>query len=232
MTPPLKLPTLLTLLVGSVPAFAQSFTFTPNALIPDPLLSGLTDTRTVTTTTSAILDLNVSLVISGDPTANGDYFATLTHGSGFAVLLNRVGRRSGESGGYADNGFNVTLDDEAANGDIHIYRLTAFGSHDTPVDVSYTTPVTGAWAPDGRNASVSTVTDLSARVDNPLSAFDGLDPNGAWTLFIADVSAGGSGTLVSWSLEITPVPEPAESVAIVGALLLGTSIVCRRLRSS
>lgn len=216
----------------ALPASGQLYHYFPNALIPDPSVAGLTDTRVVTSEATAILDLNVHVMISGDPAANGDYYATLTHGSGFAVLLNRVGRRdgTGNSRGYPDNGFDVVLDDEAPNGDIHIYRLTAFGSHTVPVDPLFQSVLTGSWVPDGRSAPFSSVTDLSPRAASPLSAFDGLDPNGSWTLFIADVSSGGSGTLVSWSLEVTPVPEPAEYITASALFVLGSTVIVRRLR--
>lgn len=219
--------------IATLSLSAQTFDFVSNLAIPDPLFSGITDTRTISTPTTAIGDLNVRLVISGDAfAANGDYFATLTHGSGFSVLLNRVGRRSGGSLGYPDNGFDVVLDDQAPNGDIHVYRLTLFGDHSTPLDVAYESPLSGRWAPDGRDASFSSVTDLSPRATSPLASFNGLDPNGAWTLFIADVSAGGAGTLVGWSLEITPVPEPAESAVVMAALIAGSSFALRRVRGS
>ena len=42
-----------------------------------------------------------------------------------------------------------------------------------------------------------------------LNAFNSLDPNGTWTLFIADLSSGDTSTLVSWELDITAIPEPA-----------------------
>lgn len=228
------LPTRLVCLFAlALPVTAQSFDFTLNTPIPDPLLSGLTDTRTISTPTTAIADLNVKLVISGDAfAANGDYYATLTHGSGFAVLLNRVGRRTGDALGYPDNGMNITLDDQAPNGDIHVYRLTLAGNHSTPVDITYELPLSQTWAPDGREVPYSSASDTSPRTANPLASFNGLNPNGAWTLFIADVSAGGSGVLVSWGLEITPVPEPAESAVVFGALLLGVCATLRRLRHS
>ena len=37
----------------------------------------------------------------------------------------------------------------------------------------------------------------------PLSAFDGLDPTGTWSLFIQDLGTMNSGTLDSWSLTLT-----------------------------
>ena len=36
-----------------------------------------------------------------------------------------------------------------------------------------------------------------------LSAFNGIDPNGEWQLFVTDDLAGGTGSISSWSLEIT-----------------------------
>ena len=51
-----------------------------------------------------------------------------------------------------------------------------------------------------------------------------MDPNGAWSLLVSDVSSGAEGTLVNWGLQISPVPEPAS------ALLLGLGfalLACR-----
>ena len=49
---------------------------------------------------------------------------------------------------------------------------------------------------------------------------NGLDPNGSWTLFFADLSAGDQTTLTSWSLEITAVPEPVPAaLGLFGGLL-------------
>src|SRR5579884_1176015 len=39
--------------------------------------------------------------------------------------------------------------------------------------------------------------------DHPLSALDGQNANGNWTLEVSDLSAGDSGTLNSWSLTVT-----------------------------
>lgn len=54
-----------------------------------------------------------------------------------------------------------------------------------------------------------------------LSSFNGLDPNGSWTLFIADLGTGDQGTLTSWGMTITgeAVPEPSVSIILMGALL-------------
>jgi MYXO-CTERM domain-containing protein len=61
-----------------------------------------------------------------------------------------------------------------------------------------------------------------------LSNFIGLNPNGTWTLFVADQSAGETSTLQSWSMTITGVPEP--SAALLGGL--GVLLLLRRRRSA
>jgi len=115
-----------------------------------------------------------------------------------AVLLNRVGRTQGNGFGYAGGGVDVTLADSAANGDIHSYRLVANPAGSV---------LTGAWAPDARNIDPAFSLDTSSR-SAFLSLFYGLDPNGSWTLFVADASAGGASTLNSWGLQVVGVPEP------------------------
>ena len=71
-----------------------------------------------------ITNISVKLTIQEvDTVFNGDYYAFLTHNGKKAVLLNRVGRPEANHGaGYSDDGFDITLDDSATNGDIHVYR--------------------------------------------------------------------------------------------------------------
>lgn len=54
-----------------------------------------------------------------------------------------------------------------------------------------------------------------------LSGFSGLDPNGTWTLYVADVSGGDLHQLNSWGLDFANpvvVPEPT-SVFVLGGFL-------------
>jgi subtilisin-like proprotein convertase family protein len=56
---------------------------------------------------------------------------------------------------------------------------------------------------------------------------NGLNPNGDWTLFVADLSTGETATVASWGLMITTaeiVPEPGSlALFVVGAgVLLGS----------
>lgn len=184
--------------------------------IPDNNASGLAVTVPFSSTeVFQITDLEVSLDISGG--FNGDYYAYLTHDSGFSVLLNRVGRDAGNAFGYPDSGLDVLLDHSAGNGDIHTYQsvLNPGGG-----------VLTGTWAPDARTQDPSFVLDTSPR-SAFLSSFNGLDPNGDWTLFIADLDPGSYGTLQSWGLNVTGVPEPST----LGLLLLGSGLLVRKWRA-
>ena len=168
--------------------------------------------------------MNVTLTISGiGAMVNGDIHAYLTHETGISILLNRTGFRSGTFLGYDDNGFsNVTLDDSAANG-IHVYRLSLTGGHDNPI-TPYPSPLANtAWQPDARNipaTSPGAAFDTAPRTAM-LNSFNGLNPSGQWTLFVADLATGGAATLNSWGVEITAVPEPQYYALAVGVGLLG-----------
>ena len=66
-----------------------------------------------------------------------------------------------------------------------------------------------------------------------VSGFDPSDgPNGTWTLFIADLSAGEQSTLLDWGLDITAVPEPVTSALLVFAGVLGCVTLARKALTS
>src|SRR5262249_13254642 len=161
-----------------------------NTTIPDNNPNGLANTHVISSAIGSLSDVNVKLLVTNG--WNGDLFAYVVHESGFAVLLNRVGRTTAAPVGDADAGFDVTFDDQSTNGDVHIYRLTLNGSHNTPL----AGPLTNAWAPDGRSMDPGVVLDTDARTEF-LSSFNGLNANGSWTLFVADVEGGDVSTLVS-----------------------------------
>lgn len=200
--------------------------------IPDNSAVGVTHTPVVSGVPGVIQSLQLNLTVSprgSEPMFNGDLFVTLSHESGYAVLLNRVGRREGSTLGYGDNGFSVTLSDVAA-ADIHTYRTTVTGNELTPISsATPAAPLTGSWQTDGRTADPGTVLTSSPRITT-LGTFAGLNPNGEWTLFLSDLSGGGLAQLESWSLEFTVVPEPESTALVVGAGLVAGALVRRRLR--
>lgn len=221
---------LLALCAAPLPLAAQVVltSWTPNMAIPDGDASGLIDSRTVSLAPSqTITDLKVHLTIAGtgEGAFNGDYFVSLQHDSGYTVLLNRAGSRAGRPAGYGDNGFSdVVFADSAPGGDVHVYRQTLGGSHLSALTdgLGMALPLTASWSPDGRTADPSLVRDTSPR-QAMLDSFRGLPASGQWTLFIADLSGGGTGQLAGWGLEmhVTPVPEPGFTAVATGGLLLG-----------
>lgn len=202
--------------------FTEQYQFQVGRAVPDGSSSGLTDVQTVNSQITTITDVDVTFAILGD--FNGDLYAWLRKGDDFSVLLNRPGRTQSEPLGSADPGLSITLDDDAPNGDIHDYRVTLFGNASTPLD----SPLTGFWAPDGRNVDPAIVFDSDQRTAD-LSVFDGVTASGDWTLFVADVSSGGTAELNQWGLTFTGVPEPGlMSLLGVGLGVLGL----RRARRS
>jgi subtilisin-like proprotein convertase family protein len=162
---------------------------------------------------------NVAVTLNLSGGYNGDLYAYLSYNDTLSVLLNRPGKTAGNYFGYSDSGMQIKLDDSAAN-DIHLYR--AIGGYS----------ITGGalWQPDGRNVNPATATDADSRTA-PLSVFNGLNPNGTWTLFIADLSGGdvSQSTLIGWSLEMIAIPEPS---ALALSMLGGFAVLAMFRRRS
>ena len=81
--------------------------------------------------------------------------------------------------------------------------------------------------------SFPVVNVASYRPTQLLSAFDGLDIKGTWTLKAADTSGGVSGKYTGWGLDVTPVsaavPEPgAWALMILGFGAAGAMLRQRR----
>lgn len=187
----------------------------PSGLVRNVVVSGLEKGLTY--------ELIVRLVVesTGFGAYNGDYYAYLLHEtpdgaqSQMTVLLNRVGRSEAMPSGYGESGFNITLSD-SASWDVHNYQVALGGVFDGPL--------TGTWQPDGRRVHPTVSLDTSPRTTS-LEPLGNLDPNGSWTLFIADMEAGGTGRLVEWEVRGTPwsaIPEPRTvGLAFAGFLALG-----------
>jgi subtilisin-like proprotein convertase family protein len=214
----MKLKSALTILAGVVAFSARAALYTYNfnginTAIPDGDVAGLTDTHSLSGMNGWISDISVSVNISGG--YNGDLYGYLVSDSGFAVLLNGVGRTGANPYGSPGSGMIVTFNDTTGT-DIH-YAPGTFG-----------TQLAGTWASDGRNVDPVSVLDTDARTAT-LSSFIGGNPNGNWTLFLADTSPIGESSLNGWSLEISTVPEPTTWALIgFGLMFAGTGLVRRR----
>jgi len=186
-------------------------------------VSGLAESITLNNTgIENITGVQLTLDISSG--FNGDYYAYLVHdNSPIAILLNRVGLDATHPYGYNNGGFDVTFSDSAANGDVHTYQNLVNPS---------TGQLTGTWQPDGRSASPFQVATSDPRT-SLLSVLDGGSADGTWTLFIADTSEGGIGTLEGWSLEVTgtgggpALPDTTSTLTLLG-LAIGLLLFIRR----
>jgi hypothetical protein len=197
----------LALIAVSASAWAQitlSGVQTDDIIIPNNDLNGVAETISLNSSIQSITGVQLTLDVGGTPgypPFNGNYYAYLEHGSTLVTLLNRVGTSPGNAFGYADMGFDVTLNDNGP--DIHNYQ-------NGPYTLNGAGQLTGTWGPDG----------------GLLSAFDGQGSSGGWTLFIADESSGGTGNLDNWSLQVTgttsvvTVPDGGDTM---GLLFLGAS---------
>jgi hypothetical protein len=161
----------------------------------------------------SITSVSVTLSVSGG--WNGDLYAYLSHGDGFAVLLNRSGVSAGSETGYGNPGIDITLS-SSATADIHNYQTATPTYNDSG-------QLKGTWAADGRfldPTSSGTAFDSASRA-NTLSVFNNMNPNGAWTLYIADMNSGEISTLNGWTVNVVAVPEPSSAALLLaGALTL------------
>mgnify|MGYP001500430382 CR=1 FL=1 len=196
--------------------------FANSGYIPDGSAIGSSGTATDSGLGSVFQDVSVSLNISGG--YNGDLYAYLSHGGVLVPLLNRVGVGSAHSGssafGYSDSGFNITL--TSSGNDVHWYRDL--------VNPSGGQLTTEAWQPDGRAIDPLSAPSSFDSSSGPVNfnSYSSVNPNGTWTLFIADLSSGEQSQLVSWSLDITAVPEP---VNVALGILAGVFLVVALGRS-
>lgn len=173
--------------------------FANGGLVPDNNLSGWSDTRNVSTMPAGTLQ-GIAVNLSLNSGWTGDLYAYLVHSSGFAVLLNQVGT-PGQPFGYGAGTMNVTLVDGLAwNGNAISGNIHSYGGGN----------VGGYWNPDNPNTP-----------GNSLGSFLATNPNGTWSLFIADLSLGGVTTVQNWGLQmdIVAVPEVESwaAAALAGA---------------
>jgi subtilisin-like proprotein convertase family protein len=191
-----------------------------NQAIPDGNPSGFANTLTVNGLGVSVVSVSVGLQVTGG--WNGDLYAYLTHGDTLVVLLNRPGRSGNSPFGYGDGGFNITLG--ALGDDIHAYQNIGTGYSTALANPDY------AWSADGRKVDPNTVTFGSER-STSLGDYAGMNPNGTWTLFFADMSGGSVSTLAGWSLDIEAVPEPVPVALGIAGGVFGCVQLVRQLRA-
>ena len=161
--------------------------------VPKPIpttVATVTSTVTVAGLGAYLADVNVKTFITH--TNNGDLQITIKSPAGTIVTL------TSNNGGTADDVFNGTLWDDDA---------------DPGSQVPYTTPLATS-----NIVSDTAFTNLVVRPtlapEEALGAFKGENPNGVWTLTIADTATANGGNLANWSLDLTTYAQ-APTAAVV-----------------
>ena len=149
-----------------------------------------------------VSQLSVNLNITGG--YNGNLYAYLIAPNGtLVVLMNQPGVAVNGFGAYG-SGMNITLQD-GLTGNGSIQSVTSGGI------------LSGSYNAAGGSSA--------------LSAFDGSQVNGVWTLYLADLASGSGNPSLSWSIGLTPVPEPVDlALGLFAAMLLelaGLKWICR-----
>ena len=175
--------------LGAMGTTTQSYSYTGEAMkIPDGDSRGISLPITVTGFPSNLADLNFRIdgtQCSSSPGASGvgvdhswvgDLVFRLTSPAGTSVTIIS---RPGGSGNSGKNFCQTLLDDDAQSA----ISISSIASNGPPPQGP---PYTGTFKPA-----------------NPLSAFDGENPNGTWLLTVVDAFTGDSGNIRAFSLQLT-----------------------------
>jgi hypothetical protein len=214
---------------GQFSTYDNSFSsgFANNGNVPEGSLSGWSDSERLSGESGTITSVTVNLDIAGG--YNGSLYAYLTYDGLLVSLLNRVGvgfaTPTSSAFGYGDSGFDITLS-SSSSANVHFYQTIP------GYNINGDGQLTGTWQPDG--SAISPLSAPSSFDSSPgaqtLNSFAGLNPNGTWTLYVADVATGGGQSQIdSYGLEITTVPEPGGLLS-AGLFLLGTLLRKDRVR--
>lgn len=158
------------------------FCVTPGTAIPDNSPAGVTLTITVPPLGN-LADLDVAF--STDHTWSGDLSLTLTKDATTAALMERPGVPATGAGCQGGNA-NVVFDDEGADGSIESSCVNGNPAY---------TPPGGHFTPNA-----------------PLTAFDGTEAGGTWTVLITDAAGQDDGVVQSLCLLPTVQPPAPDQI--------------------
>jgi subtilisin-like proprotein convertase family protein len=169
-------------------AMADLFRATPDLAIPDNDPAGVT--TSLEASPSAVIG-DVNIVLEVDHTWTGDLIFKVTHGGTTVTIADRPGRTASGVGCGADLACArpVILDDEAA-----------------------TIPIECSAPSDCATCFPGDIVAAGSYIPNEvLSAFDGADQTGTWTLFVSDNAADDVGVVCAWEVRTnnTVAVEPA-----------------------
>lgn len=147
----------------------------------------------------------------------GDLTVRLNYGGQMFTLFHRVKGSSTSTAGSSNNfaGVNLTFDESTST------------TIDSLANATTTTNIPGGiYRAAHQTVENQTTTSANNTVLSDHNVFNGLDPNGSWTMSITDSAGGDVGSIQSWRATgtYTAVPEPA-SMAVLG---LGVAALLRR----
>ena len=158
-----------------------TFFFENTTPVPTADVATVTSTIVVSGAGSYLWDLNAVTFLRH--TFNADLDVTLTSPAGTVVTL------TSDNGAGNDDVFNGTVWDDQA-------------------DPGGQVPYTNDAGLVTDHLYVNGVLASPLVPEEAMGAFIGEDPNGTWTLTISDDLAGDNGTLDSWGLQVTTLPQP------------------------
>jgi uncharacterized repeat protein (TIGR01451 family) len=170
-----------------------SFTNVTAITIPD---HGSASPYPSTISVSGLTGLVGKVTVSLNGVSHGfpdDVDVLLVSPSGQKVVL-----MSDAGGGHSITNLNLTFDDSAAS-----------GLPDTAAIVS------GTYKPTDFESGDNFPPAPAGAVATFLSAFNGSNPNGNWSLYVVDDATGDSGLITSWSLSIETISPVAPAVNLV-----------------
>jgi len=178
------------------PRVASAYYVPVNQNVPDGNPVGLASSLVINNLPSGTTVTGVTVGLNLTGGYNGDLYGYLVAPNGVSVnLLNRPGVTDLTPFGAGGSGLNVTLADSAAQ------------------SVQTAPETAGAVLSGSYQAAVA------------LTGLNGAAANGTWRLFLEDQSlGGGQAVLNGWSVNFSPVPEPALTMVLTSLVLASVTI--------
>lgn len=202
------------LAVGVAIAQAGTMSFTTAdgaAVIPDNSGGAVTACQNITVAGAGpvVDDLNVQVTVAHSWVGDLTYRLTGPNAA-VLMLMNRPGRAGTGVGNSANTSVALTFDDAAAS------TQSAEDAGEAPVGTACAsaTVVGAGCGPDNYIPNTGGADTPIGGVGTNLAQYNGINPNGLWTLCVADSAGADTGTLSTWTLTVSTTPVELESFSI------------------
>jgi uncharacterized repeat protein (TIGR01451 family) len=166
---------------------------------------------TVSGLTGTVTDVNVTLSnITSDYTGDLEVLLVSPGGAQNLVLMSDAGQAPGTGAGGAVSNLTITFDDAAASFLPQNADLAPSNSSITRKPTNYNEGTPDVFPSPAPAPSANTTL---------AGAFNGLSPNGIWSLYVVDDSCGdGPDTIGGWSLDVTAGSAAATSTVVTSSV--------------